>query len=99
MTPATAAVSHVEIVPVNIALTATRAKSLDRLGEMAVSVPIWIPIDEMLANPHNANDIIWTVRGLNSVTIRVLYATNSLTIWIRLTYHFESQDFTGETGF
>jgi hypothetical protein len=48
------------------------AKSLDREGQIAVKVPIWIPIEEMFAKPQRANDIICIVRGLNVDANKVL---------------------------
>ncbi len=52
--PATQAVSHeAKALPI-LAFKPIRAKSERRSGAMALMPPIWMPIEEKLANPHKA---------------------------------------------
>ena len=48
------AVSHDASAPPNIALRPTFARSERRSGASALMPPIWMPIEPMFANPHNA---------------------------------------------
>ncbi len=52
--PAIVAVSQEAIAPPNIALSPTLARSDLRPGATAAMPPIWMPIEEKLANPQSA---------------------------------------------
>ena len=62
--------SQEAIAPPNIAFNPTFAKSLFLDGAIALIPPIWMPIEEKLANPHNAYvDMIIALSLINPLLI------------------------------